>query len=359
MSLTREKIQDGIVDPGERNSILKPYVMSHGTLECHNLKESRKFYEEFLGFECVRHALPAMVIRCGLKFHIVCVEVGDKVHPVSLLNHWGIDMESKEKVDESYEKALKYKDRVQDQAGPEARVAARRVLLLHGGPRPQLVGSPVRAGLPARRSLRLRRPLLDGRQRQDRGPEGTERQEQRLMASVFPSFLEELEARTAIEDCLKRFARAVDRQDWNAARELYHPDAFDDHGFFKGPPDAFLAHIEKMHAEQDHSMHFNTNVLIDFASPERAFVETYVLVLQRFRAEAPKVPAGAAGLRNLASARYLDRFEKRSGEWRVVHRTLVFGDVESAPMQEPLRFPPEFTVQRHDMDDPLYLLNRK
>jgi hypothetical protein len=31
---------------------------------------------------------------------------------------------------------------------------------------------------------------------------------------VFETFLQELEARTAIEDCLKRFARAVDRQDW-------------------------------------------------------------------------------------------------------------------------------------------------
>ena len=46
------------------------------------------------------------------------------------------------------------------------------------------------------------------------------------MASVFASFLEELEARTAIEDCLKRFARAVDRQDWEAARAAYHEDAF-------------------------------------------------------------------------------------------------------------------------------------
>ena len=33
---------------------------------------------------------------------------------------------------------------------------------------------------------------------------------------------------------------------------------------------------------QDHSMHFNTNVLIEFQAKERAFVETYVLVLQRF-----------------------------------------------------------------------------
>jgi len=99
---------------------------------------------------------------------------------------------------------------------------------------------------------------------------------------VFATFLEELEARTAIEDCLKRFARAVDRQDWKAAREAYHDGAFDDHGFFKGPPDAFLAHIAKLHEQQHHSMHFNTNVLIEFQSRERAFVETYVLVLQRF-----------------------------------------------------------------------------
>ena len=53
------------------------------------------------------------------------------------------------------------------------------------------------------------------------------------MSRFFATFLEELEARTAIEDCLKRFARAVDRQDWKAAREAYHDGAFDDHGFFK------------------------------------------------------------------------------------------------------------------------------
>ena len=173
---------------------------------------------------------------------------------------------------------------------------------------------------------------------------------------IFASFLEELEARTAIEDCLKRFARAVDRQDWPAARALYHDGAFDDHGFFKGPPDALLAHIAKLHEHQDHSMHFNTNVLIEFQSRERAFVETYVLVLQRYRPGAPNVPAESAGLRNVASARYLDRFEKRNGEWRVVHRTLVFGDLVAEPMREPYRFPSGFTEQKHSMEDPLYSL---
>ena len=168
------------------------------------------------------------------------------------------------------------------------------------------------------------------------------------MSGFFGSFLEELEARTAIEDCLKRFARAVDRQDWKAAREAYHDGAWDDHGFFKGPPDAFLAHIEKLHAAQRHSMHFNTNVLIEFQSPERAFVETYVLVLQRFDDR-----------RVTASARYLDVFEKRKNQWRVVHRTLVFGDTVPEPLQEPVKFPPEFTVQKHDMTDALYSLRKQ
>ena len=61
-------------------------------------------------------------------------------------------------------------------------------------------------------------------------------------------------------------------------------------------------------------MHFNTNVLIEFQSRSRAFVETYVLVLQRFEDR-----------RVTASARYLDRFESEA-PWRVAHRTLVFGD---------------------------------
>ena len=74
---------DGKVAVENQGSVVKPYVMSHGTLECYSLKQSRRFYEEFLGLECVRHAKPAMVIRCGLKFHIVCVEVGDQVHPTN------------------------------------------------------------------------------------------------------------------------------------------------------------------------------------------------------------------------------------------------------------------------------------
>jgi catechol 2,3-dioxygenase-like lactoylglutathione lyase family enzyme len=99
------------VEPKARQSIVKPYCISHGTLEVFNLKASRRFYEEFLGLECVRHGKPAMVIRLGMRFHVVCVEVGDQVHPCSLLNHWGVDVSSRAAVDEAHANAQKYKDK--------------------------------------------------------------------------------------------------------------------------------------------------------------------------------------------------------------------------------------------------------
>ena len=108
---TREMIQDGIADPKNENAHIKAFVLSHGTMEVYNLKESRKFYEEFLGLECVRHAKPAVVVRLGLKFHIVAVEVGANVHPVNVLNHWGVDVGSKEEVDAAHAKALEHKEK--------------------------------------------------------------------------------------------------------------------------------------------------------------------------------------------------------------------------------------------------------
>ncbi len=102
--------EDCRVDAPRRESIVKPYCLGHGTLECRDLAVSRRFYEEFLGLECVRHALPAMVVRLGMRFHIVCVEVGEQIHPAHLLNHWGLDVETKEAVDKAHADALRLKE---------------------------------------------------------------------------------------------------------------------------------------------------------------------------------------------------------------------------------------------------------
>jgi len=98
------------VDPAPRASILQPYCLGHGTLECANLETSRRFYEEFLGLEVVQHAITALSLRLAMRFHIVCVEVGDEVHPCNVLNHWGLDVASREAVEDAHAKAIEYKD---------------------------------------------------------------------------------------------------------------------------------------------------------------------------------------------------------------------------------------------------------
>ncbi len=111
MGVTRDMVVDGVVEPGERTSVVKPYLMSHGTLECYDLSKTRAFYEEFLGLETVRHAAIGMAVRLGLKFHVICLEVGDTLQPVSLGNHWGLDLDSKEKVDEAHRSAVELKEK--------------------------------------------------------------------------------------------------------------------------------------------------------------------------------------------------------------------------------------------------------
>jgi catechol 2,3-dioxygenase-like lactoylglutathione lyase family enzyme len=98
------EVENAAFAPANTNSLIKPYMLTHGTCECYNLKETRRFYEEVLGMECVRHAPPGMVLRCGMKFHIVCIEVGDAVRPCTISNHWGLDVRTREEVDEAHRK---------------------------------------------------------------------------------------------------------------------------------------------------------------------------------------------------------------------------------------------------------------
>lgn len=99
------------VDTPAHDSVVKPFCLGHGTLECYSLKASRRFYEEFLGLECVRHGKPAMAVRLAMRFHIICVEVGDQVHPANLLNHWGLDLPSRQAVDQAHADAVRLQDK--------------------------------------------------------------------------------------------------------------------------------------------------------------------------------------------------------------------------------------------------------
>lgn len=175
-----------------------------------------------------------------------------------------------------------------------------------------------------------------------------------MATKFFESYLDELRARHEIEDTLKRFIRGIDRQDWQLALSTYHEGARDEHGFFNGPADAFLEKVAQAHMHQEHSMHFMSNLLIDFLARDVAVVESYFLVFQRFGPEASGVSPGNSGVRKFATARYVDRFENRNGAWRVAHRKLILGDMQEEQITAPLNMPPGFVLQKHSMEDYLY-----
>ena len=78
-----------------------------------------------------------------------------------------------------------------------------------------------------------------------------------------------------IRDAICRYARGVDRGDWDLVRTGYHPDAYDAHGDYRGGIDGFIAWLDERFAGVDNSMHFLGQSLIEFKGPDLALVETY------------------------------------------------------------------------------------
>lgn len=138
--------------------------------------------------------------------------------------------------------------------------------------------------------------------------------------------------RLQIQDLLHRWCRAVDRLDRDGMLSVFWPGAIDSHGPYIGPVEGLVSWILERHKPIAFSSHFIGNLLIEFASPDVALVETYVRTIQQYPAEAKQqlaqLTGGAAGEAGSAmdmftSSRYMDHVERRDGEWRIARRDLI------------------------------------
>jgi len=93
----------------KKEPLIKIDFISHGTLMSKDLKETRRFYEDVLGFEVAELSPMAMWIRCGGDHVYVVVETG-KDQEMAQLNHNGIDVASNEDVDQAYKALDKVKE---------------------------------------------------------------------------------------------------------------------------------------------------------------------------------------------------------------------------------------------------------
>ncbi len=157
-----------------------------------------------------------------------------------------------------------------------------------------------------------------------------------------------LEDKQAITEVLYRYARAVDRLDLEGIADCYHPDARDRHGAYDGDIPGLIADIAERHRTIDYAQHFITNVLIDFDGPDTAYLEASCLCyLRQERAEG----AEEQELMTI-KCRYVDRFERRDGAWKVADRVVAFDEVQRSMIRD--HTPDGFVRGRRDRTDPVY-----
>ena len=163
--------------------------------------------------------------------------------------------------------------------------------------------------------------------------------------------------RAEIQDCMYRYARGVDRGDWETMRAAYHPDAYDDHVDFKGSIDGLIAFLKERFEGVDNSMHFLGNCLIEYAGPAVAFVETYFASRRVRKPTADEIAKlgleAADGMTRQSWGRYLDRFERRDGAWKVAKRIVVLDSRLTSVAKGALNIAPGSWCAR-DGSDPLY-----
>ena len=125
---------------------------------------------------------------------------------------------------------------------------------------------------------------------------------------------QELLDRRAIRDCIYRYARGLDRHDDDLLTTAFHPDGIDNHGYWVGRRPEFVQWAN--HEVHDPYLQHNHHMTGHWAEIEgdTAHSETYVIFVLR-HSDRKTVRIGFG--------RYIDRLERRDGDWRIALRRLV------------------------------------
>lgn len=128
--------------------------------------------------------------------------------------------------------------------------------------------------------------------------------------------IEELLAKQEISELSGTYMRGLDRLDPTCLRGVFHEDATTDYGFFQGGPDAFvdMALGALKDHDDNHHMLGQINITLD---GDTAFGEVYFQAFHRV--------TNATGEKEdlFISGRYVDRYERRDGTWKIAHRSEV------------------------------------
>jgi hypothetical protein len=162
--------------------------------------------------------------------------------------------------------------------------------------------------------------------------------------------------RQAIRDVVLRYCRGIDRLDLELVRGCYHADATDDHGGFVGTRDEYVEWVGGVLTRFAGTMHVVANQLVDLVELDgegharAARCETYGVAYHW--GDPPDDHR-----RNFTTGfRYVDRFERRDGEWRIARRVAVREWTQKVTPEQQWHIPPERDGRRgrRDRSDAVY-----
>jgi hypothetical protein len=127
----------------------------------------------------------------------------------------------------------------------------------------------------------------------------------------------------ALRDLAMRYARAIDRHDRELLLSCYHADAIDHHGvMFRGGPLAYADWQPQIMGQFELTAHYIMNT--DYrVRGDLAEGELYFLAFHRL------VPPSRNEM--FVGGRYHDRYERRSGVWRIAHRSIAWDFAREFP----------------------------
>lgn len=159
--------------------------------------------------------------------------------------------------------------------------------------------------------------------------------------------IDELASRLAIQNRIAQYAHAVDRRDFESARDCYHPDAYDDHGRYKGDVDGLIKYFYRL-AEKLNSTYHMMGTPYIVLNGDAATVETFAIYRRDLKGDVPV----------LHGLRYADRFERRDGQWRIARRLVILDWEHVAGGEPPLPSAPEWLRGDIGENDPAYEMFR-
>ncbi len=154
--------------------------------------------------------------------------------------------------------------------------------------------------------------------------------------------------RAEIADVVLRYCRGVDRLDLPLIRSCYHDGGIDHHTGFDGDADSYVAWLSGLLPRFTGTMHMVGNQLIEVIG-DVARCETYGT------AHHWGEPAGDPGLNFVTGFRYVDRMERRDGEWRIAERWAVREWTRTIAAETVRPKEGEGPSPHRDRTDPVYL----